>query len=80
MSRVDAELPHAVIPAPLLELHDDFSIDERSTPRHRHDATVTPDPFAITVNDHASEVHAWTIKEQQRTLDMTLEGMAKACR
>lgn len=66
-------IPHGVIPATLLALHDDFSIDERGTRRHLRDVAATPGLSAITVNGHASEVHACTFEEQQRILDVTLE-------
>ena len=65
-------VPAGVIPATLLALHDDFSIDERGTARHLHDVAATPGISAITVNGHASEVHACTEAEQQRILALTL--------
>jgi len=73
MPRFKDDLPHGVIPATLLALHDDFSIDERGTRRHLRDVAATPGLSAITVNGHASEVHACTFAEQQRILDITLE-------
>jgi 4-hydroxy-tetrahydrodipicolinate synthase len=66
-------VPHGVIPATLLALHDDFSIDERGTRRHLRDVAATQGLSAITVNGHASEVHACTAEEQARILDLTLE-------
>ncbi len=65
--------PKGVIPATLLALNDDTSIDERGTRRHLRDVAATPGLSAITVNGHASEVHACTAEEQQRILDLTLE-------
>jgi 4-hydroxy-tetrahydrodipicolinate synthase len=73
MPRFKDYVPHGVIPATLLALHDDFNIDDRGTRRHLRDVAATPGLSAITVNGHASEVHACTFEEQQRILDMTLE-------
>jgi 4-hydroxy-tetrahydrodipicolinate synthase len=73
MPRFKDDLPHGVIPATLLALHDDFSIDERGTRRHLRDVAATPGLSAITVNGHASEVHACSFDEQQRILDITMD-------
>jgi 4-hydroxy-tetrahydrodipicolinate synthase len=73
MPRFKDYIPHGVIPATLLALHDDFSIDERGTRRHLRDVAATRGLSAITVNGHASEVHACTFEEQQRILDLTLD-------
>jgi 4-hydroxy-tetrahydrodipicolinate synthase len=73
MPRSKDDAPHGVIPATLLALHDDFSIDEPGTRRHLRDVAATPGLSAITVNGHASEVHACTFEEQQRILDLTME-------
>ena len=72
MPRRPAFVPAGVIPATLLALHDDFSIDERGTRRHLRDVAATQGISAITVNGHASEVHACTEAEQQRILALTL--------
>jgi 4-hydroxy-tetrahydrodipicolinate synthase len=73
MPRFEDYVPHGVIPATLLALHDDFSIDERDTRRHLRDVAATRGLSAITVNGHASEVHACTFEEQRRILDLTLD-------
>ena len=73
MPRFKDDLPHGVIPATLLALHDDYSIDEADTRAHLRDVARTPSLSAITVNGHASEVHACTFDEQARILDITLE-------
>jgi 4-hydroxy-tetrahydrodipicolinate synthase len=73
MPRFKDYIPHGVIPATLLALHDDESIDERGTRRHLRDVAATAGLSAITVNGHASEVHACTFDEQQRILDLTLD-------
>jgi len=72
MPRRPDYVPAGVIPATLLALHDDFSIDERGTSRHLRDVAATPGLSALTVNGHASEVHACTEAEQQRILALTL--------
>ena len=73
MPRFKDYVPQGVIPATLLALHDDGSIDERGTRRHLRDVAATFGLSAITVNGHASEVHACSFEEQQRILDLTLE-------
>lgn len=73
MPRFKDYVPHGVIPATLLALNEDYGIDERGTRRHLQDVARTPGLSAITVNGHASEVHACTFEEQQRILDVTLD-------
>lgn len=60
--------PAGVIPATLLALHDDLSIDEPATRRHVRDCALVDGVSAVTVNGHASEVHACTFDEQRRIL------------
>lgn len=62
-----------VIPATLLVLNDDMSIDERQTRKHLRDCALVPGVSAVTVNGHASEIHACTFDEQQRILAASLE-------
>jgi 4-hydroxy-tetrahydrodipicolinate synthase len=64
--------PAGVIPATLLALHDDLSIDERQTRRHLRDCALVEGVSAVTVNGHASEVHACSFEEQQRILAASL--------
>ena len=73
MPRFKDDLPHGVIPATLLALNDDLSIDEAGTRRHLRHVAATPGLSAITVNGHASEVHACTFEEQRRILDIAME-------
>lgn len=73
MPRFKDDLPHGVIPATLLALNDDCSIDEAGTRAHLRDVARTSGLSAITVNGHASEVHACTFEEQERILDVTME-------
>jgi 4-hydroxy-tetrahydrodipicolinate synthase len=73
MPRFKDFLPSGVIPATLLAFNEDFSIDEASTRAHlRHVASVAG-ITAITVNGHASEVHACSDDEQRRILDVSLD-------
>ncbi|MEZ5861291.1 MAG: dihydrodipicolinate synthase family protein [Geminicoccaceae bacterium] len=65
--------PKGVIPATLLAFDDDFSINEQESRRHLAEVAATKGLNAITVNGHASEVHACTFDEQQRILDISLE-------
>ncbi len=62
-----------VIPATLLALNEDMSIDERQTRKHLRDCALIPGVSAVTVNGHASEIHACTFDEQQRILAASLE-------
>ena len=58
-----------VIPATLLAFNNDYEIDESESRRHLRDVAATDGLSAITVNGHASEVHACTFDEQKRILD-----------
>jgi 4-hydroxy-tetrahydrodipicolinate synthase len=62
-----------VIPATLLAFREDLSIDEAETRRHLRHVAATRGISAITVNGHASEVHACTVEEQQRILALSLD-------
>ena len=61
-----------VIPATLLAFNEDMSIDERATRKHLSDCALVPGVSMVTVNGHASEVHACSFKEQQRILALSL--------
>jgi 4-hydroxy-tetrahydrodipicolinate synthase len=63
-------VPQGVIPATLLAFHDDFLINEKETRRHLSFVAATAGITAITINGHASEVHACTFEEQQKLLAM----------
>jgi 4-hydroxy-tetrahydrodipicolinate synthase len=65
--------PKGVIPATLLAFDDDFSINEQESRRHLAEVAATKGLNAVTVNGHASEVHACTFEEQKRILDISLE-------
>lgn len=60
--------PHGVIPATLLILNEDLSIDEKQTRKHLADCALIDGVTAVTVNGHASEVHACDFDEQKRIL------------
>jgi 4-hydroxy-tetrahydrodipicolinate synthase len=73
MSRFPDFVPQGVIPATLLALNEDCTIDAAGTQRHLRAVAATKGLSAITVNGHASEVHACSPEEQQHILDMTLD-------
>lgn len=64
--------PAGVIPATLLALNDDMSINERQTRKHLRDCALIDGVSAVTVNGHSSEVHACTFAEQQQILAASL--------
>ena len=73
MARFKNFVPRGVIPATLLAFNDDYTINEKETRRHlRHVADVRG-LSAITVNGHASEVHACTFEEQHRILAVSAQ-------
>ena len=65
--------PAGVIPATLMAFHDDFSIDEPATRAHLRDVAGVRGVTAVTVNGHASEVHACAFDEQRRALAFSLD-------
>ena len=65
--------PRGVIPATLMAFNDDFSIDEKSTRKHLRAVANVAGITAIATNAHASEVHACTVDEQRRVLEVTME-------
>ena len=67
--------PRGVIPATLAAFNDDFSLDMAGTLKHLRDVAATEGISAITVNGHASEVHACSFEEQQRLLEASLEAV-----
>ncbi|MFL5004156.1 MAG: dihydrodipicolinate synthase family protein, partial [Microvirga sp.] len=71
MGRHKGYVPAGVIPATLLAFNEDFSIDEAETRRHLTQVAATRGISAITVNGHASEVHACNFEEQRRILALS---------
>ena len=69
MSKIRDYVPQGVIPATLLALHEDFSIDFPSTRKHLRDVAAVDGLSAVTVNGHSSEVHACGFDEQRQLLE-----------
>jgi 4-hydroxy-tetrahydrodipicolinate synthase len=65
--------PKGVIHACLLSLQEDFEIDEAGFRKHLHDVAAVDGISALTVNAHASEVHACTLEEQERLLALATD-------
>jgi len=70
--------PEGVIPATLLLLNQDLSIDAKATRKHLRDCALVPGVNAVTVNGHASEVHACSFDEQQRILADSVDEVGDA--
>jgi len=70
-------IPAGVIPATLLPFNTDFSINWSEMNRHLQDVCATDGLSAITVNGHASEIHACTLDEQQEILERTVDCIAE---
>jgi 4-hydroxy-tetrahydrodipicolinate synthase len=73
MRRFQDFQPAGVIPATLLAFAENMNIDEAETRRHLAHVARTRGISAITVNGHASEVHACTFEEQKRILALSLD-------
>ncbi len=73
MSVFNSQPLDGVIPATLLAFDNDMMIDEAASRRHLTDVAATEGLSAVTVNGHASEVHACSFDEQQRILEMSLD-------
>lgn len=73
MARFKDFEPRGVIPATLLAFNEDFSIDEAATRQHLRHTALVRGISAITVNGHASEVHACNFEEQRLVLDLTMD-------
>jgi 4-hydroxy-tetrahydrodipicolinate synthase len=73
MSRFANFRLEGVIPATLLVLNQDLSIDEKATRKHLRDCALVPGVSAVTVNGHASEVHACSFDEQERILAASVD-------
>ncbi len=69
MSRFKNYVPQGVIPATLAAFDADFEFDWAETRRHLAFVADVDGVTAITVNGHASEVHACTVDEQARMMD-----------
>jgi len=69
MARFKDYVPHGVIPATLAAFDADYNFDWVQTRKHLAFAADVDGVTAITVNGHASEVHACTLDEQTRMMD-----------
>jgi 4-hydroxy-tetrahydrodipicolinate synthase len=67
--------PSGVIPACLLPFDTEYAIDEPGYRKHLRDVAGVAGLAAVTVNAHASEVHACTFEEQERVLDIAVEEL-----
>ena len=67
--------PKGVIPACLLPFDADFAIDAASFRSHLHDLAAVNGISAITVNAHSMEVHALSLEEQARTLEIAADAI-----
>jgi 4-hydroxy-tetrahydrodipicolinate synthase len=61
-----------VIPATLIAFDQDYVIDQKNSIKHLRDVVATDRLSAITVNGHASEIHACSFAEQQELLALSL--------
>ena len=61
-----------VIPATLVAFRADFEIDVAASRKHLRDVADVAGLSAITVNGHASEIHAFSFAEQQQLLAESL--------
>ena len=69
MARFKDYVPHGIIPATLAAFDADYKFDWAETRKHLAFAADVEGVTAITVNGHASEVHACTLDEQTRMMD-----------
>ena len=61
-----------VIPATLIAFDQDYAIDQKNSLKHLRDVAATDRLSAITVDGHASEIHACSFAEQQELLALSL--------
>ena len=73
MAASERFIPRGVIPAVLLPFDSDLQIDEQAYRSHLRDVAKVDGISALTINAHASEVHALSFDEQKRVLDITLD-------
>lgn len=66
-------VPSGVIPAVLLPFDSELRIDESAYRSHLRDLLAVEGISALTINAHASEVHALSFDEQKRILDISLD-------
>ena len=66
-------IPSGVIPAVLLPFDSELKIDEAAYRSHLRDLLDVEGISALTINGHSSEVHALSLDEQRRVLDISLD-------
>jgi 4-hydroxy-tetrahydrodipicolinate synthase len=66
-------IPRGVIPANLLPMHADLSIDEAAYRAHLRDLAAVKGVTAITTNAHASEVASLSFDEQREIVGIAVE-------
>lgn len=62
-----------VIPANILPLREDLSIDEAAYRKHLHSLAVTPGVVGVTCNGHAAEVASLSRPERRRAVAIAAE-------
>ena len=67
--------PAGVIPACLLPFTADLTIDETAFRTHLRDLAAVTGISAVTVNGHAAEVHALTLGEQQKCIQIAVDEL-----
>jgi 4-hydroxy-tetrahydrodipicolinate synthase len=72
MSAAKKFTARGVIPATLIAFTEDYAVDQKNTLKHLRDVAATDGLSAITVNGHASEIHACSFAEQQELLALSL--------
>jgi 4-hydroxy-tetrahydrodipicolinate synthase len=66
-------IPKGVIPAVLLPFDSRLEIDEPAYRSHLRDLIRVEELSALTINGHASEVHALSSDEQKRVIEISLD-------
>jgi 4-hydroxy-tetrahydrodipicolinate synthase len=75
MSRFPDFDPVGVIPACILPMHDDLSLDLESFKRHLNDVAAVKGISAITINAHSTEVGSCTVDEQRDIMSAASEAI-----
>jgi 4-hydroxy-tetrahydrodipicolinate synthase len=75
MSRFRDFDPTGVIPACVLPMHDDLSLDLKSFKRHLADVAAVEGITAITINAHSTEVGSCTADEQRDVMRAASEAI-----
>ena len=75
MTGTDDFVPQGVIPACLMPFDASLKIDQTAYQKHLRDLADVDGIAAITINGHASEVHALSFEEQQRSLDLARDEL-----